>query len=205
MSEPKPISWTDPALIDGIRVTIPPLQRTATGYGRKLPSRFMVHYAGRWHRVYAMCFGNVATHYICQGGADLVLDNESEWKIERSVRYGYSAGGRESDPPNERTQAMAADNINVNTYNLKPGDKLVVIDDRGTERVMEVAWVDSPGSTGRAASAGPRIGAHIRPGGYSISFDYTTPASILTVRRLTAEDCEAFIADGTCIHSEHTK
>jgi hypothetical protein len=33
-------------------------------YGRKIPSRYMVQWQGRWRRVYIACFGNASTHYI---------------------------------------------------------------------------------------------------------------------------------------------
>lgn len=38
--------------------------QTASGYGSKLPTRHMVHYQGRWRRVYAICYSNCATLYI---------------------------------------------------------------------------------------------------------------------------------------------
>lgn len=38
--------------------------QTRTGYGSKLPTDHMVHFEGRWRRVYAICFSNCATLYI---------------------------------------------------------------------------------------------------------------------------------------------
>ncbi len=40
------------------------LSYTSSGYGRKIPSRYMVQWQGRWRRVYIACFGNASTHYI---------------------------------------------------------------------------------------------------------------------------------------------
>jgi hypothetical protein len=40
------------------------LSQTATGYGRKLTTRYKVNYAGRMRRVYATCFSNAASHWI---------------------------------------------------------------------------------------------------------------------------------------------
>ena len=38
--------------------------QTASGYGCALPSRYMVQWRGRWHRVKVICFGNVGPAYI---------------------------------------------------------------------------------------------------------------------------------------------
>ena len=37
---------------------------TASGYGARIPTPYMVKWLGRWRRVYAACFSNVASHYI---------------------------------------------------------------------------------------------------------------------------------------------
>ena len=46
----------------------PRFGQTVSGYGNKIPTRYMVQFAGRWRRVYAACFGNAATLYIGQPG-----------------------------------------------------------------------------------------------------------------------------------------
>lgn len=40
------------------------LSYTASGYGRRIPTRFMVHVSGRWHRVYLCQFSNAGSAYI---------------------------------------------------------------------------------------------------------------------------------------------
>jgi hypothetical protein len=40
------------------------LSYTATGYGRKIPSTYMVKWKGRWRRVYVACYSNSGTAYI---------------------------------------------------------------------------------------------------------------------------------------------
>jgi len=81
------ITWTDPDKVEGITCHgQPPRNPYATGYGRKIPTRFQVRYARRWHRVYAMCYSNVATHYIRHDGAELVLENETEYRLECASR-----------------------------------------------------------------------------------------------------------------------
>lgn len=40
------------------------LQQTATGYGNKLTTEYMLHIGKRSYRVYAVCFSNVASYHI---------------------------------------------------------------------------------------------------------------------------------------------
>ena len=40
------------------------LSYTATGYGARIPSRYMVKHNGRWRRVYVCQYGNAGTAYI---------------------------------------------------------------------------------------------------------------------------------------------
>jgi hypothetical protein len=37
---------------------------TATGYGARIPSRYMVQINGKWRRVYFRCFSNTCTMFI---------------------------------------------------------------------------------------------------------------------------------------------
>lgn len=77
------LAYTDPALVTGTRQTDTPLYgRTASGYGGKIPTRHMVQYAGRWRRVYVMCYGNAGTAYVVVNGADHVLDTDTEYKLQ---------------------------------------------------------------------------------------------------------------------------
>ena len=48
--------------------------RTTSGYGSKLPTRYMLHIGSRWRRVYAICWSNVATYYIIKNGERIVVD-----------------------------------------------------------------------------------------------------------------------------------
>jgi hypothetical protein len=57
------------------------LQQTASGYGRKLVTPYMLAIPGaaRPYRVYAICFSNCASHYILRNGERLFLrDRELE-------------------------------------------------------------------------------------------------------------------------------
>ena len=51
------------------------LQQTATGYGRKLTTEYMLHLpdSKQSYRVYAICFSNVASFYILRKGERLFL------------------------------------------------------------------------------------------------------------------------------------
>ena len=40
------------------------LSYTATGYGNRIPTVYMVKLEGKWRRVYAACYGNAASTYI---------------------------------------------------------------------------------------------------------------------------------------------
>ena len=79
------IEYTNPDMVTGVKVTKTPVNRSATGYGPKLPSRFMVHYAGRWRRVYVAQYGNAGTAFIVHGGKHLVLDADTEYRVNGTV------------------------------------------------------------------------------------------------------------------------
>ena len=56
-----------------VKVTDPPRCYSATGYGSRLPTRYMVQYLGRWRRVYARCWSNVASYYIGRGDGEVAV------------------------------------------------------------------------------------------------------------------------------------
>ena len=45
------------------------LSYTATGYGNRIPTTYMVKWQGKWRRVYAACYGNAASTYIGKANA----------------------------------------------------------------------------------------------------------------------------------------
>ena len=47
--------------------------QSPSGYGRKIPSDYMVRLDGRLHRVYVVCFSNSGSHYIVRAGKTLYL------------------------------------------------------------------------------------------------------------------------------------
>jgi len=54
------------------------LQYTATGYGSKIPTVYMVGFNGRWYRVYVAIFSNAGTSYVLIDGEKVVVDREGE-------------------------------------------------------------------------------------------------------------------------------
>ena len=52
-------------------------QFTASGYGSKIPSPYMVKRNNRWYRIYIMIFSNSGTAYIISKGERLILKNET--------------------------------------------------------------------------------------------------------------------------------
>lgn len=87
------ITWSDPALVTAVSCHgQPPANPYATGYGRKIPTRYSVRYGQRWHRVYAMCYGNTSTLYLHSRGEELVLDDETEYRLQ------CHSEGRDPDP-----------------------------------------------------------------------------------------------------------
>ena len=49
------------------------LSYTASGYGKRIPTRYIVKYLCRWHRVYSDCFSNVASIYIISKGEKITV------------------------------------------------------------------------------------------------------------------------------------
>ncbi len=51
--------------------------QSSSGYGRKISTDYMLHFPGdpanRLYRVYAICYSNVASHYIIRKGETLYL------------------------------------------------------------------------------------------------------------------------------------
>ena len=47
------------------------LSYTTSGYGHKIPTPYMVHYLGRWHRVYCRIFSNSGNCYIVSKGQEI--------------------------------------------------------------------------------------------------------------------------------------
>ncbi len=53
------------------------LMQTATGYGSKLITDYKIRHNNRLYRVYACCYSNVSTFYICVKGKSVPLRIEN--------------------------------------------------------------------------------------------------------------------------------
>lgn len=74
------------------------LQQTATGYGRKLTTPYMVRVGRYWRRVYNTCFSNSGTLWIQEGDhkrvVDLWRDNDGKLQAELEpvkLKLGHGA------------------------------------------------------------------------------------------------------------------
>lgn len=77
------LSYTDRNLVTRVKVEAAPRSgQTVSGYGGAIPTRFMVRYDGRWHRVYMMQYGNSGSPYIKSGGQVLHLDIDTSHDLE---------------------------------------------------------------------------------------------------------------------------
>ena len=80
------IKYTDPELATSVMTRRAPKPEYRT-YGRKLRSWYMVHYLGRWRRVYIMQYGNAGSLYITVKGEDLFLDTDTEYRLYDLSQY----------------------------------------------------------------------------------------------------------------------
>ena len=49
------------------------LQYTSSGYGKRIPTRYMVRYLGKWRRVYCCVYSNIGTCYIGKLSDNLIV------------------------------------------------------------------------------------------------------------------------------------
>ena len=52
------------------------LQYTATGYGKRIPTQYMVKYEGKWRRVYCCVYSNAGALYIGNLSDGLLINVE---------------------------------------------------------------------------------------------------------------------------------
>jgi len=61
-----------------LKTTESPVNRNVTGYGRRIPTCYMVEHNGKWRRVYACSFGNWPTLYIGTSAEPIATVNITE-------------------------------------------------------------------------------------------------------------------------------
>ena len=74
------------------RITETPRNPSASGYGPKIPTRYMLKIANRWHRVYMAQYGNSGSAYVVLRGQDYYLAGSAEVVLET-----ISSGGTHAD------------------------------------------------------------------------------------------------------------
>lgn len=79
-----PLKYTDPDTVTDVKLTTEPYyRRTASGYGPKIPTRYMLRINKRWHRVYMMLYGNSGSAYVLIKGEVHFLDTDTEHLLGR--------------------------------------------------------------------------------------------------------------------------
>ena len=67
------VIYLDANMITEAKKTEAPRNRSATGYGRNIPTPYMLKLdrgpKSQWQRVYAICYSNAASHYVKAGAA----------------------------------------------------------------------------------------------------------------------------------------
>lgn len=72
------IRYTNLDTIEDVRITDTPRSPSATGYGAKIPTRYMLRCQNVWRRVYVMQYGNAGSAYILIMGNTYFLDSDTE-------------------------------------------------------------------------------------------------------------------------------
>jgi hypothetical protein len=72
--------------INDAKITEAPVNRNVTGYGPKIPTRYMVRVGTRWHRVYVAQYGNSGSAYVRLEGKDFYLSNGVEEILEHMAK-----------------------------------------------------------------------------------------------------------------------
>jgi len=68
------IAYLDDKRVTAKRATTPPIHRSASGYGSKIPTQWLLQIDGkRWHRVYVVQWSNAGSCYVLVGGERLFL------------------------------------------------------------------------------------------------------------------------------------
>lgn len=124
-----------------VRITKTPFNPSASGYGAKIPTRYMLKLAGkgRFHRVYAMCYGNGSSAYVLRGGVVHHLAISTEHRMT-AYRNALDAGVKR---PERELQPVRLDK-------LAPGDRFCFHYDGVASTLLEVGaphyrWHDYQG------------------------------------------------------------
>lgn len=71
--------------IQSVDITRVPFFRSASGYGSRIPTQYRIRVGNRWHRVYAICYSNAASHYVNRNGGRQFLMAVTETRLEDAM------------------------------------------------------------------------------------------------------------------------
>lgn len=57
-----------------VKATDCPRSNSATGYGSKIPTQYMVYVANKWRRVYCRIYSNIGTCYVLINKERVIID-----------------------------------------------------------------------------------------------------------------------------------
>ena len=58
------LKYLEPAEVTGVRITHTPQWHSASGYGGKIPTQYLIKVGHMWYRVYCMQYSNTGSLYI---------------------------------------------------------------------------------------------------------------------------------------------
>lgn len=65
-------------MVAEVRETETPRHNNVSGYGPKIPTRYMVRIGNRWYRVYVVNYGNAGSAYVVYKGVRHYLSSDVE-------------------------------------------------------------------------------------------------------------------------------
>ncbi len=79
------VAYLEPSAVLAARTTEEPRHgRNVDGYGRKIPTQYLIQLADkRWRRVYVCCFSNSGTAYIVTKAEPFLCISRAEFRIKQ--------------------------------------------------------------------------------------------------------------------------
>ena len=79
------VNYLEPSQVLAAKIVLSPegWRPSATGYGRKIPTRYMIQLVEdkRWRRVYVVCYSNAGTAYVQTKGQPFLVISRAENRI----------------------------------------------------------------------------------------------------------------------------
>lgn len=76
------VEYLDGKLVTEAKITGAPINRSLSGYGPKVPTRYMIKLGHHWRRVYMMQYSNSGAAYVIVNGEDKLLDTDTEHMLQ---------------------------------------------------------------------------------------------------------------------------